>query len=118
MDGDMLFFARDIDITGDTSVIVGLRNTLDREEINLLDDVTALLGPFAAPARQTALLLNLVVESVRNRLADIYESRHPALANTQSLGVENESLRMEIKTLKTRLAKLEVQQKKREATAL
>jgi predicted lipid carrier protein YhbT len=53
-DSDKLFFSREIEITGDTSVIVTLRNTLDREEINLLDDMAALCGPLATPARVVA----------------------------------------------------------------
>jgi len=49
-DGDALFFSRDIQVTGDTTIIVGLRNTLDREEISLYDEVTSLCGPFAGAA--------------------------------------------------------------------
>lgn len=48
-DGDTLFFSRDIVITGDTEVVVGLRNTLDREEIEVMDDLFSLAGPFAKP---------------------------------------------------------------------
>lgn len=50
VDGDTLFFSRDIVVTGDTEIIVGLRNTLDREEICLMDEIVALCGPFAKPA--------------------------------------------------------------------
>ncbi len=71
-DSDMLFFSRGIEITGDTSVMVGLRNTLDREEINLLDDVATLCGPFALPARRAIMLASQAAERIKNRLADIY----------------------------------------------
>jgi predicted lipid carrier protein YhbT len=71
-DSDMQFFSRDIEITGDTSVMVGLRNTLDREEINLLDDIATLCGPFAVPARRAIMLVNQAAERIKNRLADIH----------------------------------------------
>jgi predicted lipid carrier protein YhbT len=68
IDGDKLFFSRDIEITGDTAVIVALRNTLDREEIDLLDDMTSALGPFARPAREAVLLADNIARHVRERL--------------------------------------------------
>jgi len=52
-DGDALFFSRDIQIEGDTETIVGLRNTLDREEIDLFTEIFSLLGPFARQANAT-----------------------------------------------------------------
>ncbi len=115
IDGDMMFFSRDIDITGDTSAIVGLRNTLDREEINLLDDVASLCGPLAVPARKALGLVSRVAERLQNRLAEMYETRHPAPANTHKSEAANDVLRAEVKTLKKRLAKFEVRQKQREA---
>jgi predicted lipid carrier protein YhbT len=45
-DGDALFFARRLKITGNTETVVALRNTLDREEIDLRDEICAALGPF------------------------------------------------------------------------
>jgi len=64
-DGDMLFFARDIQITGDTSVIVGLRNTLDREEIDLFTEILSLCGPFAGSARVALTLADKVARRIR-----------------------------------------------------
>jgi hypothetical protein len=112
-DGDMMFFSRDIDISGDTAVIVGLRNTLDREEINLLDDVAALCGPFAVPARRIFGLVNGVAERVLNRLADINAKRQNGPTHAKNSVMENDRLRAEIKGLKTRLAKFEVRQKQK-----
>jgi predicted lipid carrier protein YhbT len=47
-DGDALFFSRDLVIEGDTALIVALRNALDNEEINLVDEAAALFGPFSS----------------------------------------------------------------------
>ena len=57
-DGDTLFFSRDIQVTGDTTVIVGLRNTLDREEIDLMGEILSLFGPFAQPLGKALSLVD------------------------------------------------------------
>jgi predicted lipid carrier protein YhbT len=51
IDGDALFFSRDLAIEGDTEAVLTLRNALDSGEIDLIGDVLSLLGPFARPAR-------------------------------------------------------------------
>ncbi len=60
VDGDALFFARKIKVTGDTSAIVALRNTLDREEIDLYDEVLALCGPFASPINKAVDFIHVM----------------------------------------------------------
>ncbi len=64
-DGDKLFFSRDLEITGNTHVVVALRNTLDREEIDLLEDVLALSGPFAPAARAAFSFADALARRVR-----------------------------------------------------
>ncbi len=54
-DGDALFFARDLALSGDTEAVVALRNALDNEEIDLFADLFAALGPFALPARAATI---------------------------------------------------------------
>lgn len=76
VDGDTLFFARDIRITGDTAVIVALRNTLDREEINLLDEILSLCGPFAQPARQALGLAGHLLQRIRDRVGRAHDNLH------------------------------------------
>lgn len=51
IDGDALFFRRELRIEGDTALVVALRNALDGEDIDLAADVAAALGPagFAVP---------------------------------------------------------------------
>lgn len=50
-DGDALFFARDLAVSGDMEAIVALRNALDGEEIDLVEDLLRALGPLGVPAR-------------------------------------------------------------------
>ena len=51
LDGDALFFSRELTIEGDTEAVVALRNAVDGAEIELDDDLASLLGPLAGPAR-------------------------------------------------------------------
>ena len=45
LDGDALFFSRDLKITGDLAVVVALRNALDDIDGSIATDVAALFGP-------------------------------------------------------------------------
>ncbi len=45
LDGDALFFSRNLRVTGDTEAVVALRNALDDAEGGIADDVAALYGP-------------------------------------------------------------------------
>jgi len=113
IDGDALFFTRGLVITGDTAAIVGLRNTLDREEIDLFSDITGMFGPFAKPVGRVLTALGRLRESAKSRVAAVHESFHEEEAGAADWKSERESLQAEIKTLKTRLAKLEVREKKK-----
>ncbi|MCW9039437.1 MAG: SCP2 sterol-binding domain-containing protein, partial [Rhodospirillales bacterium] len=54
IDGDSLFFSRDLEIEGDTEAVVALRNAVDGAEIDVFTDIAALFGPAAGPARRLA----------------------------------------------------------------
>ena len=59
-DGDAMFFAREIEVTGNTDILVALRNALDGAEIDLTGELAALAGPLHRPvaggmARASAL---------------------------------------------------------------
>jgi len=45
LDGDALFFSRDLQVTGDTEAVVSLRNALDDMEGGIADHIASLLGP-------------------------------------------------------------------------
>jgi predicted lipid carrier protein YhbT len=48
LDGDALFFSRDLQVSGDTEAVVALRNALDDFEGSALDSVVASFGPLSA----------------------------------------------------------------------
>jgi len=52
IDGDALFFSRELVIEGDTEAVVALRNAVDGAEIDLVGDVLSVLGPLAGPAHR------------------------------------------------------------------
>ena len=49
LDGDALFFSRDLQVSGDTEAVVVLRNALDDVEGSALDSVIAAFGPLSKP---------------------------------------------------------------------
>ncbi len=50
LDGDALFFSRDLQVNGDTEAVVALRNALDDFEGSALDSVVASFGALSGPA--------------------------------------------------------------------
>lgn len=52
IDGDALFFSRDLTVEGDMEVVVALRNAVDDAGIDLIDDAAAACGPLATPVER------------------------------------------------------------------
>ncbi len=75
-DGDALFFSREIQVTGDTEVVVALRNTLDREEMNLYEEVLSLCGPFAGAADVAATVADRAARRVKTGLKALHNEMH------------------------------------------
>lgn len=67
IDGDALFFSRRLRIEGDTEAIVGLRNAVDGEEIDLLADLLSLFGPLAGPLRHLARSVDRLAAELTRR---------------------------------------------------
>jgi predicted lipid carrier protein YhbT len=49
LDGDALFFTRDLQVEGDTEAVVTLRNAIDDIDGGVMDSVLGSFGPFAGP---------------------------------------------------------------------
>lgn len=49
LDGDALFFSRDLRVSGSTEAVVALRNALDDFDGSALESVVAAFGPFSKP---------------------------------------------------------------------
>jgi predicted lipid carrier protein YhbT len=117
IDGDAMFFSREIEITGSTAVIVAVRNTLDREEILITDEIAAMFGPLERPARRIAHRIDWVIGRARARIETIHGRLHENQGPSRDLGAETDALRAEVKALKTRLAKLDVRQLRTDSAA-
>lgn len=57
-DGDALFFSNEIEIEGDTGVVLALRNALDDAELDLAEEIAMLAGPAAPMLRDAIGLLS------------------------------------------------------------
>lgn len=64
LDGDALFFSRDLQIVGDIEAVVALRNALDDCEGNIVDTVVSAFGPLAGP-------VGALVGALRGNRADL-----------------------------------------------
>ena len=52
LDGDALFFSRDLSVTGDIAAVVALRNAVDDAGLDLLAEAALLFGPLAPVAQR------------------------------------------------------------------
>ncbi len=60
IDGDALFFTRQLIIKGDTEAVLALRNAVDGSDIDLMQDLSSIFGPAAPMATRLAALGNRV----------------------------------------------------------
>ncbi len=63
LDGDALFFARDLHVYGDTEAVVALRNALDDLDEGVLDTIAGAFGPLSQPV----MLALQVMRTIRAR---------------------------------------------------
>jgi predicted lipid carrier protein YhbT len=52
LDGDALMFSRQLTIEGDVEAVLALRNAIDDAGLDLVAEVSLMLGPLGEPARQ------------------------------------------------------------------
>ena len=113
VDSDVLFFTRELAVTGNSAAVVALRNTLERDDIDLLEEAASVAGPLHRPARKALLRLDRVAQKLRAKLAPPPEPAPPP----RSLIAERDRLRSEVAGLKARMAKMEQQQRRRAGAA-
>lgn len=101
VDGDALFFSRQLVIEGDTEVVVALRNAIDGAGIDLVADLTSCLGPFAGPARRVADAALDVVGHMRDNVETLRQSLiAPAVRDAKLRDARLAALEDDIKTLR------------------
>lgn len=100
-DGDALFFSRELVIEGDTEAVLVLRNTVDGEDIDVIDDLTSSLGPFARPV---AALAGAARTLFTHFARDFETLHHAILAPLAQRAAGQET---DIRRLEERVAELE-----------
>ena len=103
IDGDAMFFSRELVIEGDTEAVVALRNAVDGAEIDLVADVLSRLGPLAGPARRAVGVAGILF----NRAAEDLEALRgaviaPAMRRAEAQSAEMRNLNEKISALSGR----------------
>lgn len=101
VDGDALFFSRQLVIEGDTEVVVALRNAIDGAGIDLVEDLTSAMGPFARPARRMAGAALGLVASLRANVETLRQAMiAPALRDRDLQAARLAELEAEVRQLR------------------
>ncbi|MGE5505277.1 MAG: ubiquinone anaerobic biosynthesis accessory factor UbiT [Actinomycetota bacterium] len=101
VDGDALFFSRQLVIEGDTEVVVALRNAIDGAGIDLIDDLASALGPFGRPARTMLGAAAGLVGRMRQDLETVRSALlAPALKDADAQAARITHLEAELKQLR------------------
>lgn len=66
LDGDALFFSREIAIEGDTDAILAMRNAIDAAEIDLPYEMAGLFGPFSPVTRRAVQVAMPIIGRLLN----------------------------------------------------
>ncbi|WP_200339318.1 ubiquinone anaerobic biosynthesis accessory factor UbiT [Rhodovibrio sodomensis] len=100
-DGDAMFFAREIAVTGNTDVLVALRNALDGAELDIAGELAALTGPLQGPATQALGRAGAVYGRASAGL-DAFKAdvRAPLQARLDAQAAELAELRTEVQRLR------------------
>lgn len=111
VDGDALFFNRDLSIEGDTEAVVALRNAMDDADLDLLEELAQAFGPLARPA------LSVATRSVSlfQRLSEDTEMLQQAILSPLTRRIASQEAASD--EFETRLTSLEKQVKKQTARA-
>ena len=101
VDGDALFFSRDLVMEGDIEAALALRDAVDGEGIDLAKDSAALFGPLAPIANQAG--------GVATRAAKHFAGRAEILSTSllAPLDKRSQSNKRRMKELQTRIDELE-----------
>ena len=100
IDGDAVFFSRDLTIEGDTEAVLMLRNAMDSDEIDVADDILSIFGPMRGPAQKVMG----VAGSLFDRASDDLEALRSAIIAPVSRRCDRQAA--EFQELEEKLANL------------
>jgi len=103
VDGDALFFSRELAVTGDTEAILTLRNAIDGAGIDLAETATSALGPFAGIARRLLRPAEILIRRMTRDLEALQETLLSPLARRcDAQAAELDELRSKLDELQRR----------------
>ncbi len=111
VDGDALFFSRELAVEGDTEAILTLRNAIDGAGIELAETAASALGPLAGIARR---LLGPAETLIRRMTRDLEALQETLLS---PLARRCDAQAAELDELRTRLDELQRRMRRGGATA-
>lgn len=102
-DGDAMFFSREIEVDGDTDVLVALRNALDGAELDLSGELAALTGPLRRPAMAAASRMAALYRHLDSGLEALRaDVRAPLEARLAAQTEDLHALRQDVQRLRRR----------------
>lgn len=116
-DGDAMFFTRDLEIGGATAVVVAVRNTLEREEIDMRSEIAASFGPLGRTAQLIGRRTEALIAHMQTKMVAIHTDLHAAERPERDLAAECDGLRADVDALRARLSKLAVKQVRADTAA-
>jgi predicted lipid carrier protein YhbT len=103
VDGDALFFSRDLAVAGDTEAILTLRNALDGAGIDLAETVASMLGPLGGIARRLLGPAETLIRRMTRDLEALQETLLSPLARrSDAQAAELAELRAQLDDLQRR----------------
>lgn len=107
LDGDAMFFSRELVIEGDTAAVLVLRNAVDSAEIRVIEDLLSGLGPLAEPAKRVT---ETVATAVTRAAGDLEALRAafavPADGRNESRDAHIRELEAEVAALRDEVSRL------------
>lgn len=101
VDGDALFFSRELRVEGDTEALLVLRNALDNEQISLRDTFLAVFGPLSGLAARVAVPVETVGARFVRDMRRLHRSALSPLVRQQRQFAES------LRGMEQRLARME-----------
>ncbi len=101
IDGDALFFSRDLVIEGDTEAVLALRNAVDGDDINVHQDLLASFGLLAKPVDLAAQIAGRIFQRLTHDLETLSQATlAPLQRKCDAQAATIEELETTVNTLK------------------
>ncbi len=106
VDGDALFFSRNLTVEGDTEALLTLRNAMDSDDIDLRAEILASFGPLKSPLAAALNIGEYLFHSLSRDMSSLSHALTKPLSNRcDGLEQENQGLHDKVAQLDKMLTK-------------